>query len=105
MLGLPVYYTGSNEPSHAPKLEWPVKTFNLCASFYNYLIYAVPVIIDSLILLKNNNNTMLLIADRKQSKGCIKRRREVIRDNTARFEYGDSTILILQTGAPCGALR
>jgi hypothetical protein len=41
---------------------------------------------------------MILIADRKQSKECIKRHREEIRDNTARFEYGDSTILILQTG-------
>ncbi len=42
---------------------------------------------------------MLLIADRKQSKKCIKRHhREEIRDSTARFEYGDSTKLILQTG-------
>jgi hypothetical protein len=48
---------------------------------------------------------MLLIADRKQSRGCIKRHREEIRDSTARFEYGDSTILILLTGAPCGAFR
>ncbi len=23
----PVYYTGSNEPSHAPKFEWPDNTF------------------------------------------------------------------------------
>ncbi len=25
--GLSVYYTGSNEPSHAPRFEWPKNTF------------------------------------------------------------------------------
>jgi hypothetical protein len=38
LAGPPVYYIGSNEPSHAPKLDRPDNTLSRCKWFYVLLV-------------------------------------------------------------------